>query len=248
MMVSRGGAFGILIGAVVGTLFLVPAHGSAQKSLSVSCAYLGVSSPLEDVTRCAEQGFAQAQYTRGVMYANGVGVAEDDTEAVRWYRLAAEQGNARAQSSLGWMYANGEGVPEDDAEAARWYRLAAEQGDYSAQGNLARLYAIGEGVPEDDVEAVRWYRLAAEQGGATAQFNLGLMYANGDGVPEDLAFAYMWFNLSAAQGNETAGGNRDIIEQRMTREQIAEAQKLSREWIETHPQARGQLRAFNRRS
>ena len=36
MMVSRGGAFGILIGAVVGTLFLVPAHGSAQDSLSVS--------------------------------------------------------------------------------------------------------------------------------------------------------------------------------------------------------------------
>ena len=63
MMVSRGGAFGILIGAVVGTLFLVPAHGSAQDSLSVSCAYLGVSSPLEDVTRCAEQGFVQAQYT-----------------------------------------------------------------------------------------------------------------------------------------------------------------------------------------
>ena len=34
MTVIRDGAFGILIGAAVGTLFLVPAHGSAQDSLS----------------------------------------------------------------------------------------------------------------------------------------------------------------------------------------------------------------------
>ena len=49
----------------------------------------------------------------------------------------------------------------------------------------------------------------------------------------------MWFNLSAAQGNEIAQENKDIVEQRMTREQIAEAQRLSREWIETHPQDGG---------
>ena len=39
-----------------------------------------------------------------------------------------------------------------------------------------------------------------------------------------------------------------MIVQRMTREQIAEAQRLSREWIETHPQAPGQVSAFSRRS
>ena len=47
--------------------------------------------------------------------------------------------------------------------------------------------------------------------------------------------AYMWFNLAAAQGNEDAESDKDIIEERMTREQIAEAQRLSREWIEAHP-------------
>ena len=65
-----------------------------------------------------------------------------------------------------------------------------------------------------------------------------------DGIPEDDVFAYMWYNymwynLSAAQGNETARSNKDEIEQRMTREQIAEAQRLSREWIEAHPQDGG---------
>ena len=65
------------------------------------------------------------------------------------------------------------------------------------------------------------------------------MYRERNGVTkddaEDQVYAYMWFNLSAAQGNETAQSNKEIVERAMTREQIAEAQQLSREWIETHP-------------
>ena len=167
MMVSRDGLFGMLIGAVVGTLFLVPAHGSAQDSQSVSCADVYSRSPLEDLTRCVEQGHAGAQSALGLKYASGAG------------------------------------------------------------------------VPEDDVEAVRWYRLAAEQGHAGAQWLLGSMYGRGDGVPADNVLAYMWFYLSADQGNGSALEDMDLIEQRMTPEQIAEAQRRSREWIEEHPQDGG---------
>ena len=133
------------------------------------------------------------------------------------------------------MFETGHGVPENATEAVRWHRLAGKQGLAPAQSRLGFIYDNGQGVPEDDSEAVRWYRLAAEQGDLLGQFGLGLMYGSGDGVPEDLVFSYMWFNLSAAQGNEYAQTNKDVIEQRMTREQIAEAQRLSREWIETHP-------------
>ncbi|MEC7769006.1 MAG: hypothetical protein VX471_06975, partial [Acidobacteriota bacterium] len=49
------------------------------------------------------------------------------------------------------------------------------------------------------------------------------------------ALAYTWYNLAAAQGSETAQSNKDTVERRMTREQIAEAQRLSREWLEAHP-------------
>ena len=120
-------------------------------------------------------------------------------------------------------------------------RVTAVEGDRlpGPPIHLGVMYSRGEGVPEGHAEAVRWYRLAAEQGDALAQTNLGFMYGNGDGVPRDLVFAYMWFNLSAAQGNETAQRNNEMIEQVMTREEIAEAQRLSREWIETHPQDGG---------
>ena len=237
-MVSSKGVFGILIAAATGTLFLVPAHSAAQWELfhgnpcSSSFIY---ASRVQSLIGCAETGYAPDQYRVGVIYANGMRVTENDEEAVRWFRMAAEQGYPPAQNSLGLIYAEGDGVPEDDREAVRWYRLAAEQGHASAQSNLGVMYDNGNGVPEDDVEAVRWYRLAAEQGDALAQSNLGFMYASGDGVPEDLVFAYMWFNLSAAQGNESAQRNEERIEQYMIREQIAEAQRLSREWIGTHP-------------
>ena len=57
------------------------------------------------------------------------------------------------------------------------------------------------------------------------------MYAKGEGVPEDYILAYMWWNLSAAQGTERAKKSKGIISKEMTKEQIAEAQKLSREWL-----------------
>jgi len=56
------------------------------------------------------------------------------------------------------------------------------------------------------------------------------MYAIGEGVPKDYAQAYMWHNLSAAQGHEIGKTARDVLENVMTPSQIAEAQKLSREW------------------
>ena len=63
--------------------------------------------------------------------------------------------------------------------------------------------------------------------------NLGVMYAEGRGVPQDYVRAHMWFNLSAAKGEQRAVKVLDMAERRMTPAQIAEAQKLAREWTPT---------------
>jgi uncharacterized protein len=153
----------------------------------------------------------------------------DLKEAVRWYRLAGDQGNIDAQSSLGSMYSFGTGVPQDYAEAVKWYRLAAEQGDADAQFNFGTMYREGLGIPQDYAEAVKWYRLAAEQGDAYAQLNLGAMYMDGMGLPQDFVIAYKWLNLSAAQGEKNAKIGKERVEKKMTRQQIAEGQRLSGE-------------------
>ena len=110
------------------------------------------------------------------------------------------------------------------------WRPLAEQGDASAQTNLGVMYHQGHGVPLDYAEAMKWFRLAAEQGDATAQHNLGLMYAKGQGVAQNYIQAYMWETLAAAQGNDNASKGLEILEKQMTPDQIAEAQRLAREW------------------
>jgi len=40
----------------------------------------------------------------------------------------------------------------------------------------------------------------------------------------------MWLNLAAAQGFEKAAELRDLLEKAMTPAQLAEAQRLAREW------------------
>lgn len=112
------------------------------------------------------------------------------------------------------------------------FHRAAETGDAEAQLKLAEMYYHGRGVPRSDTQAVRWARLAAEQGYQWAQYGLGVSYARGLGVPKSLVQAYLWLNLAAAQGNELAADKRDRIEREMTREQVAEAQRLSIEALE----------------
>ena len=82
----------------------------------------------------------------------------------------------------------------------------------------------------DYKSAARLFRPLADQGNASAQYNLGLMYNNGQGVPQDYVMAHMWLNLAAARGYTTAKTSRDRAANLMTSEQIAEAQRLAREW------------------
>ncbi len=115
----------------------------------------------------------------------------------------------------------------------------AEEGDAKAQSGLGLRYYAGGAAPQNYAEAVRWFRLAAERGYAEAQVMLGVMSANGLGVPKNDAKALQWYLIATEQGDEAAQRRRDLIQPRMTLEQVADAQRLSREWIETHPQGGG---------
>jgi TPR repeat protein len=122
----------------------------------------------------------------------------------------------------------------DYETALRRLRPLADQSNAAAQYTLGTMYTNGQGTPSDNVAAAKLYRLAAEQGHAKAQDTLGVMYVGGWGVPKDDVLAYMWFNLSAAQGDTEASETRDIISRYMTADQIANAQRLAREWTLKH--------------
>jgi TPR repeat protein len=77
-------------------------------------------------TMSAERGYVPAQFSLGVAYSKGAGVAWDETEAVRWYKKAAEQGFADAQFNLAVAYRFGQGVLSSNSAAVEWYSKAGE--------------------------------------------------------------------------------------------------------------------------
>ncbi|MGO9246939.1 MAG: trypsin-like peptidase domain-containing protein [Verrucomicrobiia bacterium] len=202
-----------------------------------SCYYNGLgveSNPTKAVKwyrKAAEQANALAQCSLANCYYSGSGVAKNLTDAVKWFRKAAEQGNVDAQCTLATCYYNGSGVEKNPTEAVKWYLKAVEQGDARAQCSLASCYYSGFGVGKNLTEAVKWYRKAAEQGHALAQYSLGVCYVNGEGVPKDLVEAYNWCNLAASQGDTNAADERERLALSMTPAQIAEAQRLSSEFV-----------------
>jgi hypothetical protein len=82
-----------------------------------------------------------------------------------------------------------------------------------------------------DVDALSQYENDAKQGRADALYNLGLAYSTGQGVSVDFVAAHKWFNLAALKGVELAKSWRAQISSEMNASQIAEAQKLAREWL-----------------
>ena len=82
-----------------------------------------------------------------------------------------------------------------------------------------------------DVDALTQFETDAKKGRPDALYNLGLAYSTGQGVSVDYVAAHKWFNLAAMKGSEIAKSWRAQISSEMTSNQIAEAQRLAREWL-----------------
>ena len=64
-------------------------------------------------------------------------------------------------------------------------------------------------------------------------FRLGMLYSTGQGgAPVDLVSAHMLFNLAAMKGSEEAKIYRRELSQEMDREDVAEAQRAARRWLD----------------
>ena len=155
--------------------------------------------------KAAQRGDADAMCSLGDCYSSGLlGVAKDDSEAARWYRMSADAGNAGAATTLGVLYFRGIGVPQDYSLAAQWFKKAADAGHTRGSVWLGECYRDGKGIKPDFVEALRLFRKAADEGIAHAMYDLGVCYSKSKGVPHDLSVAAQWFR-KAADGGSGAG-------------------------------------------
>jgi hypothetical protein len=129
---------------------------------------------------------------------------------------------------------------DEDAALKILLPLAA-QGNAQAQFSVGEIYLL---FKNQDADALKWFRQAADQGDASGMYFLGNMYNNGSGVRKNLVEAHKWYILAASQAGPRKKGemdtlnmaieNRNGVSRRMTSAQIAEAQKLARDWSVAH--------------
>jgi TPR repeat protein len=171
------------------------------------------SSSLTALQYAAEGGHPIAQWKLGRMYADGVGVAQDDVRAFEYFsRIAsahAEDNPSAPQSvivanafvALGRYYLNGipnSKIKSDPDRAREMFSYAASYfGSADAQYDLARLYLKTPDASRDDFTyGARWLGLAAQKGQHQAQALLGQMLFNGDRLPRQAARGLMWLTLA----------------------------------------------------
>jgi len=96
--------------------------------------YLKVGQP-----RGRNKGLPDAQVNIGRMYLEGLGVAFDNREAVRWIQRAADQNYGKGLYQLGRMYEEGKGVDRNLSEAIELYKKAAKRYSADARTRLKEL-------------------------------------------------------------------------------------------------------------
>ncbi|MDP7342421.1 MAG: hypothetical protein QF767_03455 [Alphaproteobacteria bacterium] len=107
---------------------------------------------LAEFLPAAEAGDVQAQMALASMYQVGEGVAQSDSEALRWTRAAAQRGDPVAQINLSQFLAAGRGVARDAAQSYFWLLLAADQGNDWAR---TRVEPAAARLASADAEAAR---------------------------------------------------------------------------------------------
>ena len=102
-----------------------PIHNRVDQGLALWSA-LGrrESKDMAEVGRlwlaAAEAGHTHAQHNVGCLFAQGNGVQQSDSTALKWFEKAVEQGEMHAMYDLARMYILGRGVEQSDEKAARW--------------------------------------------------------------------------------------------------------------------------------
>lgn len=131
----------------------------------------------------------------------------------------------------------------DHQFTVRLYEESAENGNMDAQYKLGLLYLTGNGALQDFAEAAKWLKLSAEQGYGPAQYELGMIYRSGYGLSADQVQSYVWLNLAAAAGISEAITAREEVMRGLSAKQLAQAQKIAREWLTARSKSEAAERA-----
>ena len=137
----------------------VPVKSSRRTAIILAIVLIAASpapQSIDQLRDAAESGQHPAQYSLGVAYRDGIGVAQNPVKAAEWFERAADACYAPAQDALGVAFETGAGVERNLRVAARWYRLAAAQRDTRGTYHLAIALYEDRAYEDDSVSDARY--------------------------------------------------------------------------------------------
>ncbi|MDO0914304.1 tetratricopeptide repeat protein [Streptomyces sp. DT2A-34] len=169
--------------------------------------------------KTAERDSAMGKRSLGHLYANGLGVPQNLTEAERLFKEAADDGDAHAQFNLAQLWWG----KRDPHAVAALLRSAAEGGIDDAYVVLGDLLA----AMDQDAEALRSYVNAAESGHDGAMYVAACWYRDGTAGRPDSIEALKWFFKMIHAGNADGLHEAIAVARGMTDEEIRRAGELA---------------------
>jgi TPR repeat protein len=91
------------------------------------------------------------------MYREGEGVNKDNSQALKYLRLAADDNYIQALHSMGYEYSLGEILHQENSKALEYLQKAAEYGNNFSAGTLGLLYYDGDYIVSRDYDKAFYY-------------------------------------------------------------------------------------------
>ena len=146
-----------------------------------------------DWQKAADQGDTQAMDKLAEIYANGTGVAVDETKALQYWHQAADAGDGEAMFQLAVSYQIARGVTQDTKESDIWLYKALEQCNQHA---AVRILVKPKEPEENTDKAVACLKKSAEAGDYMAMMDLAGKVASGNYVLKNPLEAISWGHLA----------------------------------------------------
>ncbi|KAG2664683.1 hypothetical protein I3843_16G092200 [Carya illinoinensis] len=155
--------------------------------------------------KAVEKGEPRSMEVLGEIYARGVGVERNYTEALKWLTHASRQQIHSAYNGIGYLYVKGYGVGNKNYTKAReCFKKAASKNDSSAHYNLGVMYLKGIGVKKNFSTAFKYFMQAADADQPKAFYLLAKMLHAGVGLKKNLQEATRLYKVVAELGPWTS--------------------------------------------
>lgn len=153
----------------------------------------------------AEKGDIESILSVAESYERGLGVEQDRSAAISWYREGAENGNPECMYRYGLSLVDGLYVDRDVQQGLKWLNNAGDLDNVSACRMLGNLLMNGVLVPGSTSLALNWYSKAALLGDLESQMLLVRVYRDGlkDILPNKDQYRN-WLEIASRNGDSSA--------------------------------------------